>query len=145
MKQTRCLQGFSLLTLMIATSSGPRVSLVTKVLTVPSAGSLGGFRPHVYARPGSCHSCPVPVHRCCVLLCRLMTFLSRITCALSCLRARRTLLLTFTSCPRARRTLLLTDICLSVCWTDHMYTHDQAPVLRVQLLCTVLSFSAVVS
>ena len=39
-------------------------------------------------------------------------------------------------------TLLLTDIFLSVCWTDHMYTHSQAPALPVQFL---LSFSAVIS
>jgi hypothetical protein len=42
-------------------------------------------------------------------------------------------------------TLLLTVICLSIYWTYHMYTHDQAPALRVQFLCTMLSFSAVFS
>ena len=86
MKRTRCLQGFSLITLIIAISSDPRASLVTKL---QSHGSLGGLPRRVQATcirtirllsllSIACASVPF-------LLCLLMTFLSRITCVLSCL------------------------------------------------------------
>jgi hypothetical protein len=86
MKRTRCLQGFSLITLIIAISSDPRASLVTKLR---SHGSLGGLPRRVQATcirtirllsllSIACASVPF-------LLCLLMTFLSCITCVLSCL------------------------------------------------------------
>ena len=121
MKRTRCLQGFSLITLIIAISSDPRASLVTKLR---SHGSLGGLPRRVQATcirtirllsllSIACASVPF-------LLCLLMTFLSRITCVLSCLRARRT------------------HVCPSWTWLRYMY--DQSSVSRFQHCCVLQSF-----